>query len=46
MDLCHWKRRVSLGYNCVDALFSPVQKVAHNVTNARVGQNTDFDNWP
>jgi DNA-directed RNA polymerase subunit alpha len=32
-----------LGTIAVDALFSPVQKVKYNVTNARVGQNTDFD---
>ncbi len=27
----------------IDALFSPVRKVNFNVTNARVGQQTDFD---
>ncbi len=27
----------------VDAVFSPVRKVNYNVTNARVGQRTDFD---
>lgn len=27
----------------VDALFSPIEKVRYTVTNARVGQNTDFD---
>ncbi len=27
----------------IDALFSPVQKVNYNVTNARVGQQTDYD---
>ena len=32
-----------LGTIAVDALFSPVQKVKYNVTNARVGQNTDYD---
>ena len=32
-----------MGTIAVDALFSPVQKVKYNVTNARVGQNTDFD---
>jgi DNA-directed RNA polymerase subunit alpha len=32
-----------LGTIAVDALFSPVEKVKYNVTNARVGQNTDFD---
>lgn len=27
----------------VDAIFSPVRKVNHTVTNARVGQRTDYD---
>ncbi len=27
----------------IDALFSPIRKVNFNVTNARVGQQTDFD---
>jgi len=27
----------------IDAVFSPVQKVIFNVTNARVGQRTDYD---
>jgi DNA-directed RNA polymerase subunit alpha len=27
----------------VDALFSPIRKVNYNVTNARVGQRTDYD---
>lgn len=27
----------------VDALFSPIRKVNYNVTNARVGQQTDYD---
>lgn len=27
----------------VDALFSPIKKVNYNVTNARVGQRTDYD---
>lgn len=27
----------------IDALFSPVKKVNYNVTNARVGQQTDYD---
>jgi DNA-directed RNA polymerase subunit alpha len=32
-----------LGTIPVDALFSPVRKVNYQVTNARVGQQTDFD---
>jgi DNA-directed RNA polymerase subunit alpha len=27
----------------IDAIFSPIRKVAYNVTNARVGQITDYD---
>src|SRR5436190_22685281 len=27
----------------IDALFSPIRKVNHTVTNARVGQQTDYD---
>ena len=27
----------------LDAVFSPIQKVNFNITNARVGQRTDFD---
>jgi DNA-directed RNA polymerase subunit alpha len=33
----------ALGTIAVDALFSPIQKVKYNVTNARVKQATDFD---
>ena len=32
-----------IGYISVDALFSPVKRVAVKVENARVGQKTDFD---
>ncbi len=32
-----------VGTIVIDAMFSPVRKVIHNVTNARVGQHTDFD---
>jgi DNA-directed RNA polymerase subunit alpha len=32
-----------IGYIPVDALFSPIRKVNFNVTNARVGQKTDYD---
>jgi DNA-directed RNA polymerase subunit alpha len=32
-----------LGTIPIDALFSPIRKVNYQVTNARVGQQTDFD---
>jgi DNA-directed RNA polymerase subunit alpha len=32
-----------IGLIPVDALFSPVQKVAYRIENARVGQRTDYD---
>ena len=32
-----------MGTMFIDALFSPVRRVNHNVTNARVGQRTDYD---
>ena len=32
-----------LGYIPVDAFYSPVRKVNYTVTNARVGQRTDYD---
>lgn len=31
------------GTICIDAIFSPVRRVNHVVTNARVGQRTDYD---
>ena len=31
------------GTIAVDALYSPIVKVKYNVTNARVGQDTDYD---
>jgi DNA-directed RNA polymerase subunit alpha len=34
---------MSLGTIPIDALFAPVQKVNYTVTNARVGQQTDYD---
>ncbi len=34
---------MSIGTIAVDALFSPVRKVNYTVTNARVGQITDYD---
>src|SRR6478735_3274634 len=32
-----------VGYIATDSLFAPVKKVNYNVTNARVGQMTDYD---
>ena len=32
-----------IGLIAIDAIFSPVRKVAYKVDNARVGQQTDFD---
>jgi DNA-directed RNA polymerase subunit alpha len=34
---------MSIGTVPIDALFSPVRKVNYTVTNARVGQQTDYD---
>ncbi len=34
---------MSVGTIPVDAMFSPVRRVNYNVTNARVGQRTDYD---
>lgn len=34
---------MAVGWIPVDSLFSPVRKVTFNVTNARVGQTTDYD---
>ena len=34
---------MSIGTIPIDALFSPVRKVNYTVTNARVGQQTDYD---
>ncbi len=32
-----------VGTMFIDSIFSPVKRVNHNVTNARVGQRTDYD---
>lgn len=32
-----------IGWMAIDSLFSPVKRVNYTVTNARVGQRTDFD---
>jgi DNA-directed RNA polymerase subunit alpha len=34
---------MAVGWIPIDSLFSPIRKVSYNVTNARVGQVTDFD---
>ncbi|MCG8555719.1 MAG: DNA-directed RNA polymerase subunit alpha [Proteobacteria bacterium] len=34
---------MSIGTVAIDALFSPIRKVNYSVTNARVGQMTDYD---
>jgi DNA-directed RNA polymerase subunit alpha len=34
---------LSVGFIAIDSLFAPVKKVNYNVTNARVGQMTDYD---
>lgn len=34
---------MAVGWIAVDSLFSPIRKVSFNVTNARVGQRTDYD---
>ncbi len=34
---------LSIGFIGVDALHSPIRKVNYNVSNARVGQRTDYD---
>ena len=39
----HKEEEAPVGTIVLDAVFSPVRKVNHSVTNARVGQQTDFD---
>ena len=36
-------QNMSIGTIAIDALFSPIKKVNYVVTNARVGQQTDYD---
>ena len=31
------------GFLCIDSIFAPVRRVAYSVSNARVGQMTDYD---
>lgn len=37
------ERNATVGTIAVDAIFSPITRVNYNVTNARVGQRTDYD---
>ncbi|MCC6277540.1 MAG: DNA-directed RNA polymerase subunit alpha [Oligoflexia bacterium] len=37
------KLELPVGFVAVDSIFSPVRRVNYNVTNARVGQRTDYD---
>jgi DNA-directed RNA polymerase subunit alpha len=32
-----------VGFIAIDSIFAPIRRVAYNVSNARVGQNTEFD---
>ena len=32
-----------IGFISIDAIFAPIRRVAYNVSNARVGQDTDYD---
>ena len=34
---------VAADWLCIDSIFAPVRRVAYNVSNARVGQMTDYD---
>lgn len=37
------KKDLALGYIAVDSLHSPIRRVNYSVSNARVGQRTDYD---
>ena len=37
------RQELPLGFLLVDAIFAPVRRVAYNVADARVGQDTDYD---
>ncbi len=37
------KQDLPVGYIAVDSVFSPIRRVNYNVSNARVGQRTDYD---
>ncbi len=37
------EEEISIGTIPIDALFSPIKRVNYNVTNARIGRQTDYD---
>lgn len=37
------EKNLPIGFISIDALYSPIKKVNYNVSNARVGQKTDYD---
>ena len=37
------EQQLAIGFIGVDALYSPIRRVNYNVSNARVGQRTDYD---
>lgn len=37
------KKELGVGYIAVDSLYSPIRRVNYSVSNARVGQRTDYD---
>lgn len=37
------ERDLPVGYIALDALYSPIKKINYSVSNARVGQRTDYD---
>ncbi|MFK7873163.1 MAG: DNA-directed RNA polymerase subunit alpha [Oligoflexales bacterium] len=37
------ERELPIGFIAIDSIFAPVRRVAYNVSNARVGQDTDYD---
>lgn len=37
------RKEVPVGFIAIDSIFAPVRRVAYNIQNARVGQDTDYD---
>lgn len=37
------EEELPVGFISIDSIFAPVRRVAYNVSNARVGQDTDYD---
>ena len=37
------RKEIPVGFIAIDSIFAPVRRVAYNVQNARVGQDTDYD---